>query len=66
MNIGSYRFVIIIGDVFFVINFNWNFRCVSYFLLIVGLVVVYGLVDVGWFMVDIGLLKGLVVIFVDI
>lgn len=66
MNIGSYRFVIIIGDVFFVINFNWNFRCVSYFLLIVGLVVVYGLVDVGRFMVDIGLLKGLVVIFVDI
>lgn len=65
MNIGSYRFVIIIGDVFFVINFNWNFRCVSYFLLIVGLVVVYGLVDVGRFMVDIGLLKGLVVIFVD-
>lgn len=65
MNTGSYRPATTIGDVFFVINSNWNSRCVSYFLPTVGLVVAYGLADVGRFMADIGLLKGLAATPVD-
>lgn len=49
-----------------VINSKWNSRCISYFLPTVGLVVAYGLADVGRFMADIGLLKGFAATPVDI